>query len=125
MKLFELFSIGGALYMSIITIWAIAMLVFAGQKIVHFFVQGKFSKSGLDLILLFGSLAFFTGILTQAIGLFQAFGAIQQAGDISPALIYGGFKISMITTLYGFFVFIFSLLVWGILREIYIRKAEN
>ena len=124
MKFFHLFYEGGPLYMAIISIWGIAMLVFTAQKVVHFMVVKKFTKSGLDLILLFGSLAIVTGILAQAIGLFQAFNIIQEAGDISPSLIYGGFKVSMITSLYGTFIFVFSLIFWGILREIYVRKTE-
>jgi predicted hotdog family 3-hydroxylacyl-ACP dehydratase len=39
---------------------------------------------------MFGSLSFIFGLLAQAIGMFQAFEAIQQAGDISPALVAGG-----------------------------------
>ena len=103
----------------------LACWFFCVQKIVHFFVQRRITQQGLGLILLFGSLALFTGILGQAIGMFQAFGAIEQAGDISPALIAGGFKVSLITTLYGAFIFIFSLLAWGLLREYFIKKTEN
>lgn len=124
MKLIDLFYEGGPLFMSIITIWGIGMLVFSVQKIIHFFVQQKFTKNGLGLILLFGSLAIVTGFLGQAIGMLAAFDAIEAAGDISPALIAGGLKVSMITPLYGTVIFIFSLIVWGVLREILVRKTE-
>ncbi|RKD91528.1 MotA/TolQ/ExbB proton channel family protein [Mangrovibacterium diazotrophicum] len=126
MKFTDLFFMGGPLFMGIVTIWTIAMLVFIVLKIIQIFVQQSYTKAGLDLILLFGSLAFVTGILGQAIGLFMAFDAIQAAGDISPALIAGGFKVSMIAPLYGCFAFVIGLLLWGILREIVIRKGlEN
>ena len=124
MNIFDLFAMGGNLFMTIITIWGIAMLVFTVQKIVHFFVQGKYTKSGLGLILLFGSLAIVSGFLGQAIGLLMAFNAIEVAGDISPALVAGGLKVSMIAPMYGTFIFIFSLIAWGVLKEIYIRKKE-
>ncbi|MCW0483959.1 MotA/TolQ/ExbB proton channel family protein [Gaoshiqia sediminis] len=124
MKLIDLFYEGGPLFMSIITIWGIGMLVFSVQKIIHFFVQQKFTQNSLGLILLFGSLAIVTGFLGQAIGMLMAFDAIEAAGDISPALIAGGLKVSMITPLYGTIIFIFSLIVWGVLREILIRKTE-
>lgn len=124
MKLIDLFYEGGPLFMSIITIWGIGMLVFSVQKIIHFFVQQKFTQNGLGLILLFGSLAIVTGFLGQAIGMLAAFDAIEAAGDISPALIAGGLKVSMITPLYGTVIFIFSLIVWGVLREILVRKTE-
>ncbi|MGD9929072.1 MAG: MotA/TolQ/ExbB proton channel family protein [Mangrovibacterium sp.] len=124
MKLIDLFYEGGPLFMSIITIWGIGMLVFSVQKIILFFVQQKFTQNGLGLILLFGSLAIVTGFLGQAIGMLAAFDAIEAAGDISPALIAGGLKVSMITPLYGTVIFIFSLIVWGVLREILVRKTE-
>lgn len=125
MKLFELFYMGGPLFMFIITIWGIGMLVFSILKIINFFVQQKFTKSGIGLILLFGSLSMVTGFLAQAIGLFEAFNAIEQAGDISPSLMAGGFRVSMIAPLYGTFIFIFSLIIWGFLKEMYTRNAEK
>ncbi|WP_299580691.1 MotA/TolQ/ExbB proton channel family protein [uncultured Sunxiuqinia sp.] len=125
MKLFDLFYMGGPTFMSLVTIWGIGMLVFTVQKLVHFFVQGKVTKSGLGLILLFGSLAMVTGFLGQAIGLIMAFDAIEVAGDISPSLVAGGLKVSMITPVYGTILFILSLIFWGALKEVYTRKSEQ
>ncbi|MGQ7869689.1 MotA/TolQ/ExbB proton channel family protein [Sunxiuqinia sp. sy24] len=125
MKLVELFYMGGPLFMSLVTIWGIGILVFTAQKLIHFFVQGKVTKSGLGLILLFGSLAMVTGFLGQAIGLIMAFNAIEAAGDISPALVAGGLRVSMITPVYGTILFIFSLIFWGALKEVYTRKSEK
>lgn len=123
MKFVDYFYMGGPLFMAIVSVWTIVMLVFAVHKIIQISVQRHYTKLGLDLILLFGSLALVTGILGQAIGLFMAFNAIEAAGDISPALIAGGFKVSMIAPLYGFFAFLFSLIVWGICREIILRHS--
>ncbi|WP_321287290.1 MotA/TolQ/ExbB proton channel family protein [uncultured Sunxiuqinia sp.] len=125
MKATELFYTGGPLFMSILTIWGIGMLVFTAQKVIHFFVQGKVTKNGLGLILLFGSLAIVSGFLGQAIGLIAAFDAIEAAGDISPSLVAGGLKVSMIAPVYGTLIFILSLIAWGILKEIYVRKTEE
>ena len=60
----------------------------------------------------FGVLALVTGVLGQLMGLFQAFGVIEQAGDISTSLLAGGLKVSLITTLYGIIIFIVSMLKW-------------
>ncbi|WP_339739590.1 MotA/TolQ/ExbB proton channel family protein [uncultured Sunxiuqinia sp.] len=125
MRLVELFYEGGPLFMAIVTIWGIGMLVFTAQKILHFFVQDKVTKSGLGLILLFGSLAIVTGFLGQAIGLIMAFDAIEAAGDISPSLVAGGLKVSMIAPVYGTILFIFSLIFWGALKEVYTRKTQK
>ncbi len=125
MKAADLFYAGGPVFMSVVTIWGIGMLVFTAQKVIHFFVQGKVTKNGLGLILLFGSLAIVTGFLGQAIGLIAAFDAIEVAGDISPSLVAGGLKVSMIVPVYGTLIFILSLIAWGILKEIYVRKTER
>lgn len=125
MRLVELFYEGGPLFMAIVTVWGIGMLVFTAQKILHFFVQDKVTKSGLGLILLFGSLAIVTGFLGQAIGLIMAFDAIEAAGDISPSLVAGGLKVSMIAPVYGTILFIFSLIFWGALKEVYTRKTQK
>ena len=65
-----------------------------------------------------------TGILGQLIGLLEAFKAIEAAGDISPAILAGGLKVSMITTLYGIFIYLFSIVVWFLLDLWHHKKSE-
>ncbi len=125
MRLADLFYQGGPQFMTVVSIWGIAMLVFTVQKVIHFFVQKKYTEKGLGLILLFGSLAIVTGFLGQAIGLISAFDAVQVAGDVSPKLLAGGLKVSMIVPIYGTILFILSLIFWGILRGKYIRNKEK
>ncbi len=81
-------------------------------------------KSRLKHIKTIGTFALVTGILGQLIGFYGAFEAIETAGDISPSLLMGGLKVSMITTLYGFFIYLFSLLVWFIMDLIIPKKSE-
>lgn len=52
------------------------------------------------------------GIFSQLLGLYQAFSVIEQVGNISPAILAGGLKVSMITTLYGVSIFLISYLMW-------------
>lgn len=59
-----------------------------------------------------GLLALVIGILGQLIGLFDAFSAIQQMGQVPPAMLAGGLKVSLITTLYGLIIFIIAQLLW-------------
>lgn len=59
-----------------------------------------------------GSFALVTGILGQLVGLYAAFTAIEQAMDVSPAIMMGGLKVSMITTMYGMLIFLISYLLW-------------
>ncbi|MEW5845730.1 MAG: MotA/TolQ/ExbB proton channel family protein [Bacteroidota bacterium] len=61
-------------------------------------------ESGLTWIALFIALAPMLGFMGTVIGMIGAFDAIQAAGDISPALVAGGIKIALITTVFGLIV---------------------
>ncbi len=60
-----------------------------------------------------GILALVTGILGQLVGLFAAFTAIEMAKDVSPSILAGGLKVSLITTIYGMIIFLISYLLWA------------
>jgi len=117
MTLTEAFRIGGIQFMTLISILGIGMIFYSVKSIIRVFVKNDYSGKGNSFIIMFGSLALIFGILGQAIGMFGAFAAIQQAGDISPGLIAGGIRVSMIAPLYGMIVFIISIPVWFVLRE--------
>lgn len=110
--------------MLVITLFGLLMLASSGYKIFRMILKKEFDLLQLNYILLFGSLSLICGILGQGIGLFYAMEAISEAGDISPALIAGGFRVSMITPLFGIMIFIFSLIFWGVLKEINLRKMN-
>ena len=93
----EIFYMGGPLFMSILTLLLVAVLVSAW----------KWPQWVKEL----GILALTVGILGQLIGLYTAFNAMEQTPDISPAMLAGGLKVSTITTLYGFLIFIVSLII--------------
>lgn len=117
MSLFELLKMGGPLFISIITVFGIAMVFYAVKTTIKIVVKKEYNLNGVNYILMFGSLAFIFGVLAQAIGMFEAFAVVQGAGDISPGLVAAGLRISMIAPLYGLFYFILSIPVWVILRE--------
>lgn len=116
--LIETYKMGGPFFMFIITLLGLSMFFFTVKSGIKIFVKKNYSGKGINYILMFGSLSFIFGLLAQAIGMFQAFEAIQQAGDISPALVAGGLRVSMIAPLYGVFWFILSIPIWVVLREI-------
>lgn len=80
-------------------------------------------RENLGYIKSIGLFAMITGILGQLIGLYSAFNAIEEAGDVSPAMIFGGLKVSMITTLYGVLIYLFSILIWLVLSNIFERRS--
>lgn len=125
MKLMQLYYEGGSLIMFVITMAALLMLIFSGLKVFRMSLKKQFDQLHLNYILIFGSLALVIGILGQGIGLIQAMDIIEKAGDISPALLAGGFKVSLIAPLYGLIIFLISLIIWVVLKEINLRKANH
>ena len=124
----QLFYEGSALFMSILTIVLIVLLAWA---IYHFLpvilkkdISSSKTRERLKHIKTIGSFALVLGILGQLIGLYEAFGAIQQMGDVSPALLAGGLKVSMITTIYGVAIYLVSLILWIILDYIASQKIN-
>ncbi len=67
-------------------------------------VQMGLLEKGLTWLALFISLAPMLGFMGTVIGMIGAFDAIQAAGDISPALVAGGIKVALITTVSGLIV---------------------
>ena len=67
-------------------------------------VQVGLLEKGLSWIGLFISLAPMLGFLGTVIGMIGAFDDIQSAGDMSPAVVAGGIKVALITTVGGLIV---------------------
>ncbi|MDC3353589.1 MotA/TolQ/ExbB proton channel family protein [Schleiferiaceae bacterium] len=57
-----------------------------------------------------GLLALAIGILGQLIGIYDAF-SVFETTEISSALLAGGLKVSLTTTLYGLLIYILSLVL--------------
>ena len=73
-------------------------------------VKGFLKKENLEKTLrLISSIALFAvvwGFLGQIIGLISAFDTIQVVGDISPAMLAGGLKVSFLAPVFGLFIFL-------------------
>lgn len=96
--MFLFFVEGGLLFMSILTLLLIAVLFFAFRSMKDSDNIKHLKSAGL--------LALIVGILGQLIGLFSAFSSMEaMQGTISPNILAGGFKISLITTIYGLIIF--------------------
>lgn len=116
----------GGPYMHLITIFGILALVVAVWKIYEIVTKKKSSTKLLDLIRMSGSLALAIGFMSQIIGIVQALEAIKAAADISPQIVMGGAIVSFYAPIWGFIVFIFSMLLYYILKEIVQhKKSEN
>ena len=124
----EWFIMGGTLFMSILTILLViiaavsayyAVIIASGRakERANFVHQLKYVKS-------IGLFTLIVGILGQMIGLFMAFTAIEAAQDISPAILAGGLKVSMITTLTGMVIYLISILIWFLLDLWHQKTSE-
>jgi sorbitol-specific phosphotransferase system component IIC len=124
----NLFHQGGPLFMGILTTLLLVLLAMTGAFIA-FIVSGRAKQMAhfrhrLTYLKSLGLFTMITGILGQLIGLMMAFEAIERAGDISPAIMYGGLKISMYTTLYGIFIYMLSIFIWFLLDLWHHKKLE-
>ena len=110
--------------MKVISVLAIVTIIVAIVKIVQIVRKKEFNLRLLDLILMAGSLALAFGLYSQITGIIGALEAIRIAGDISPQLVMEGARISFFAPVWGFIVFIISLLFYFILKEIIKAKQH-
>ena len=114
MSFSEFHMMGGMLFMTILSI-SLTLIIAASILNIMRLNKGNYDpgKQFLTIadIKAIGIFAIIWGIFGQSIGLFSALQALEGSPDISPAMIYGGIKISFITTLYGTFIFLLSWLI--------------
>lgn len=116
----DLFFMGGPKYMAILTV----LFIITTAWIIYQFIVVYTSKQGDKQNMLrkigYGkSMGLFTLIVAitgQMSGFYHMFLSIEEAMgkgiEISPALVYGGIKVTMICTFYGMFIYLFSWLLW-------------
>ncbi len=128
MNFSEFFKMGGPLFMSILTLLLVGMVAW----IIYYLIRGLSgnisSQTALRQLVYgrsIGLFALITGILGQLIGLFQAFTYIHKMGNVSPSIMYEGIKVSMITTLYGFFIYLLALILWFVATIIIEKKYHS
>lgn len=98
--------------LTIILILAFVVAIYFALKISKGGADAEKLRSRLSNLKSIGLFGLVVGVFGQLIGLYEAFNAIEEMGDISPGLIAGGLKVSMITTLYGFVIFLLCYLLW-------------
>jgi len=110
---------GGPFFMFPILFLLILILVL----IVKGFINKNNNTKTISLISSIGWFTLVWGILGQTIGLIGAFDAIQANGSVSPGIMAGGLKISLLTSLFGSFVFLVARL--GIIILIWMQKEKD
>ena len=116
----SLYSAGGV-FMTPLTLLGIGAILLTAKKVVDVYVNAEQPaakhRSVVNIILQLGVLSFFVGVLSQAIGLIEAFQVIEQIGSVSPAMLAGGLKVSMIASVYGLIILIVSFVCWSVLKN--------
>lgn len=124
----ELFFMGGQLFMSILSILLVIMTGWIIYQFVVFINKPERTKEMALRQLRYGRevglFALIVGITGQLVGFYYAFSAIEEAADISPAMIFGGIKVSLITTIYGILIFLFGMLLWFIATQLVERDKR-
>jgi len=117
---YELHVMGGWQFMSILFIILVTTIVLGIIGSIMAYGKSNANLARLNNIVLaikfLGGFAVVWGILGQGIGIYSACIAIQEMEDVSPALLAGGFQVSMITVLYGLIIFLISRIIWFILK---------
>lgn len=112
----KLFVEGGPLFMGILTALLFVIVILTAFYVI--LISGKnykdinLTRSRLKYIKSIGVFTMITGFLGQMVGLFEALDYIQKSPDISPMIMAGGLKVSMITPMYGMVIFLISYLCW-------------
>ncbi|MGB0837215.1 MAG: MotA/TolQ/ExbB proton channel family protein [Flavobacteriaceae bacterium] len=96
----DLFYQGGLLFMSLLTISFIAGIAIIVRSIM------KKQVDEITVVSRIGLFALVLGVFGQLIGLYSAFSTLQEVGSVSPQMLYGGLRVSMIPTLYGALIFL-------------------
>lgn len=117
MSVLEIYRAGGP-YMNFISLMALIAVGVTVWKIVQMATKKEYSSKLLNLVLMAGAIAAASGILSQIVGIVQALEAIRAAADISPEIVMGGAIVSFYAPIWGFTVFIVSMILYSILREI-------
>lgn len=117
MSLSDFYISGGVEYMHVMTIILLlnmALIIYvaffnAQKKVIH--------DKWIETIKQLGGFALAWGAFSTLVGLFEAFGDLSTSQEVLPfQVIMGGLQVALITVLYGFCVFHFSIFAVIILR---------
>ncbi len=120
------FQAGGP-FMWLLLVMLIIVLVLSIVRGMQVFSTKEKNKkqleNGINSILFWGGYSVVVGFFAHFLGIMYAMQAIQAASDISPAIVAGGYSISLITILFGLIVFMIAALIWFVLR-VFVNRLD-
>ena len=121
--------IQGGLFMWPLLLVAIVIIVLSIKKTIEITPTTKLNpkiEKGVNAIPFWGAMAVLVGFLAHYWGITMAMDAITKANDISPSIVAQGYKVSLITIIFGLLIFMFSAIIWFILRwKIQTLSSQN
>jgi hypothetical protein len=111
---------GGPFFMTLHYIMWILVIVLTIRSIKNFRVENRDYKKLENLnttILFIGGFGLLFSIFYRTIGMYSAFSVIEASSDISPTLVAGGIKASLIAPIYSLFLFLVTSIIWFIFRN--------
>ena len=115
------FFMDGGMFMWLLLIIAIVIVVLAISNGVQLYSNKDKNKrrleNSINSILFWGGFSLVLGFFAHFMGIYQAMLAIQRASDISPAIVAGGYAMSIITILTGLFLLMVSSVIWFIYKN--------
>jgi len=102
-------------------ILSFVIVILSIKKIVALFLKKRLSRSklegGLNAIIFWGAISALLGFVFHYLGLFQALQGIADAPrNPSPSIVARGYAVSISKIIWGLLNFIFSVIIWYILR---------
>jgi len=74
------------------------------------------TKAWLDAILFWGGFGVITGVLGTLVGMVVGAQSIEAAGEVSSSLVWGGVKVALLSSVFGFLILAFAALAWFALQ---------
>jgi len=106
--MFEFFMAGGV-FMWLLLILAITIIVLAVKKGIALFGKKEVDVAGLEnginAILFWGIVSAVLGFFAHFLGVYLALNAIARMPKVAPAIVAGGYAVSLHTALFGMVLF--------------------
>jgi hypothetical protein len=108
---------------------AIVIVILTSYKAIQFFTgkdpdRARIEK-GLNAILFWGAFSVILGFLAHFMTLYKNINLIIHAGIISPDRVTMGFGESLVSLLFGLWIFMFSAVIWFFLRWISVKRLQR
>ncbi|MCK5171020.1 MAG: hypothetical protein KAQ75_14175 [Bacteroidales bacterium] len=117
----ENFMDGGPFFMTLHYIMWILIILYTIRFLRNYYSKNKDLKKLIKFnstIIFIGGFGFLFSLFYQALGISGALASIEVAQDISPSLLAGGLRVSLIAPLYSFFLFLISSIIWFVFRNL-------